>query len=154
MGIAGGAVYVLDYTFDNGGNFKGATGYSMRPVYQDYIDQMNDPETVAEYYSDVWRQQVADGATELGLADFCEQVVRECGFEGRLYPLDDPSYRAEFEQVLETCDPETRRAIEELGGDCVAWECGSCGRCFGGVAFEQVFDAGLLEEIERAEGKR
>ena len=151
VGICGGEVYILEYIFEDG-SFKGAVGYSMRPVYQEYIDQMCDPKTVAEYCSDLWREQVASGATELGLAEYCEQVVRDSGFDGRLHPLDDPSYRGEFEQVLETCDPETRKAIKKLGGDCVAWECGAGGRCFSkGLEWEQVFDPKLLAEIEKAE---
>lgn len=154
VGICGGAVYVLEYIFEDGsfGSFKGAVGYSMRPVYQEYIDQMNDPENVAEYYSDMWQQAVASGATELGFAEYCEQVVRDTQADGRLHPLDDPSFRWDFEQVLETCDPETRKAIEKLGGDCVAWECEGCGRCFRkGMEWEQVFDGGLLAEIEGVE---
>ena len=151
VGICGGEVYILEYIFEDG-SFKGAVGYSMRPVYQEYIDQMCDPKTVAEYYSDLWREQVASGGTELGLAEYCEQVVRDTQFEGQLHPLDDPSFRGEFEQVLETCDPETRKAIKKLGGDCVAWEYGSGGRCFSkGLEWEQVFDPKLLAEIEKVE---
>lgn len=151
VGICGGAVYVLEYIFEDG-SFRGAVGYSMRPVYQDYIDNMCDPENVAEYYSDLWKQAVACGGTELGLAEYCEQVVRDTQFEGRLHPLDDPSFRGEFEQVLKTCDPETRKAIEKVGGDCVAWECEGCGRCFNkDMAWEQVFDPKLLAEIEKVE---
>ena len=151
VGICGGAVYVLEYIFEDG-SFRGAVGYSMRPVYQDYIDDMCDPENVAEYYSDLWKQAVACGGTELGLAEYCEQVVRDTQFEGLLHPLDDPSFRGEFEQVLETCDPETRKAIEKVGSGCVAWEVEGCGRHFSkGMAWEQVFDGGLLAEIEKVE---
>lgn len=151
VGICGGAVYVLEYIFEDG-SFRGAVGYSMRPVYQDYIDQMCDPENVAEYYSDMWKQAVACGGTELGLAEYCEQVVRDTQADGLLHPMDDPSFRGEFEQVLETCDPETRKAIEKLGGDCVAWECEGCGRHFSkGMEWEQVFDPKLLAEIEKVE---
>lgn len=153
VGIVGGEIYVLDEIFNYGDGFKGATGYSMRPVFQDEIDNGNDPDTVADYYSDLWREQVASGATELGLTEWCEQLVRECG-SGSLYPLDDPSFRDDFKQAVAGASDEIKQAVAEIGGDCVAWQVCGCGRCFDcDMAWDRLLDRQLWDEIKQAERK-
>lgn len=150
VGERGGAVYVLEEIFNYDDGFKGATGYSMRPVYQDEIDSENDPENVAEYCGDIWREQVASGATELGLAEWCEQVVRDSECEGRLFPLDDDSFRGDFEQAIEQATPEIQAKVKAIGGGCVAWQVEGCGRCLGEL--DEVWREDLAEIIKQAEG--
>lgn len=149
VGIAGGAVYVLEYIFEDG-SFKGATGYSMRPVYQDYIDNMNEPDTVRDEIEHIWRDAVAHGDETRGLEEYAEWCIDAVKGEGRLHIFDDDSFRDDFKQILDNSNEETRQAVEQVGGDCVAWECESCGRCLK-VDFEQVLDKDAVDAIQKVE---
>lgn len=142
VGIKDGAVYVLNYVFENG-DFKGATGFTMRPISQDYIDQRWDKDYLEDTYREVWKDSVACGNTEDSFADFLQNIIEETELNSELlYPTDDPSFRFEFEEILEGAPAKIKARVNEIKtlANGVEWECESCGRIFGDSQFWHEFE--------------
>lgn len=145
VGTSGGGVAVLGEVFEYN-NFRGATGYIMRPVYQDEIDEYNDIDWLMDYTRERWEMAVRAGDTDLGFREWCEMAVQDAQNEGLLYPWDDPSFRDEFDDAVENAPAGVREKIKALGEGCVAWSCDSCGRCLGRL--------GRLDEVWRTDLKK
>lgn len=145
VGIKDGEVYVLKEVFNDNG-FKGATGYSMRPLTKDYVEEMKDP----EYIRDLWKQAVQADSTDLGLEEWADEANEEAEMEGRLFATDDPSYRDEFEDLVEELPQEQKEQVQKLTD--LTWEASGCGRCFNkDMKFDVVFDKELLDLINKHE---
>ena len=156
VGIKDGELYVLEYVFAHGDNFKGAVGYCMNVLTQDYIDNMNDIRTLCEEYDYLWREAVQAGSTELSLQEFMQRWVDECYYHNQLFPSDDNSFRCQTEKLVEELPAEQKTELEKRFGvmdeDYVTWSCSGCGRCFNADgAWEVVFRADLLELIKQYE---
>ena len=141
VGIKDGEVYVLEDVFKGG-----ATGYTMRPLTKDYVEEMKDP----EYIRDLWKQAVQAGQTDLGLEEWADEVNEEAEMEGRLFATDDDSYRDEFEDLVEELPQEQKEKVQKLTD--LTWEASGCGRCFKkDMKFDVVFNKELLDLINKHE---
>ena len=154
VGVIDGELAILEYTFEDGENFKGGVGYRMRTMTQEYIDCRKDPDNADE---DLWKQAVAGDYTTLGLDDWWEDACDEAEMEGKYYPFDDDSYRYETNELYEALSDDDREKIEEImgvkGEDYVDFECGSCGRCFNANAeWDLILRPDLVELINKLEG--
>lgn len=145
VGIKDGEVYVLEEVYNDNG-FKGAVGYSMRPLTKDYVEKMKDP----KYMRDLWKQTVQADETDLGLEEWADEANEEAEMDGRLFATDDPSYRDEFEDLVEELPQEQKEQVQKLTD--LTWEVSSCGRCFKkDMKFDVVFDKELLGLINKHE---
>lgn len=154
VGVIDGELAILEYTFEDGENFKGGVGYRMRTMTQEYIDCRKDPDNADE---DLWKQAVAGDYTTLGLDDWWEDACDEAEMEGKYYPFDDDSFRYETNELYEALPDDDREKIEEImgvkGEDYVDFECGSCGRCFNANAeWDLILRPDLVELINKLEG--
>lgn len=134
VGIKDGELFVLDYVFKHGDNFKGATGFSMGTITQDYIDEMNDVNTLCEEYDYLWRESVQAKSTEDSLQDYMQSLIDECSSLDQLFPFDDNSYRHETEKLVEELPSEQKAELEKvfgvMGEDFATWSVSCDGRCF------------------------
>jgi hypothetical protein len=114
VGIKDGEIYVLRECFKYSDGFKGCTGYSMRPLTQEEIDQANDSS-----YSDleyIWRESVSSGRTLQGYEEWFEDAAEEAHNSGRYFPFDDPSYRDDFDSIIRNVSSDhCRKIIEHFG---------------------------------------
>ena len=114
VGIKDGEIYVLSECFKYSDDFKGCTGYSMRPLTQEEIDRAND----ASYgnLEDVWRDIVSSGGTLQGYEEWFEEAVAEAHDSGLYFPYDDLSYRYDFDSIIRNISSEhCRKIIEHFG---------------------------------------
>lgn len=141
VGIKDGEVYVLEEVFNGG-----AVGYSMQPLTKDYVEEMKDP----KYIRDLWKQVVQAGQTDLGLKEWADEANEEAKMDGKLFVADDPSYRDEFEDLVEELPQEQKEQVQKLTD--LTWQVSSCGRCFEkDMKFDVVFDKELLDLINKHE---
>lgn len=152
VGIKDDEIYVVKYTFGEAKGFHGATGYSMRPLKGYEIDERNDPYC----NEDLWIEAVKAGDTHLGLEDWVEQVLMENMSSDQLFPLDDTSYRWEFNELIDELPQEQKKIIEDIFGekgvDFVEWTWNGGGRCFSKEdKWDYVFNQEVLDEIMRFE---
>lgn len=153
IGISNGLVYVLKDTFKYSDGFKGCCGYAMSTISQDYIDEHNDVDWLCENEYDIWHEAVRANTTTLGLDDFMKDLVLNCC---DLFPLDDSSFRSDFEDALKDARPEVaKKVIEYFGADSDefgAWNNGCCGRCFDkDMKWDELFEPELWEMIKTYE---
>jgi hypothetical protein len=139
----------VDNFFDHGGGFKGVTGYYMRPLTEEEIEERNSEDNYIEYYREIWKECVRTDQTEYGLYDFVKDSIQ---YEPGLFPGDDPSYRDEAEEIISKLPQEFQEKIKELCGEYQTWECSGCGRCFSkDMEFDFVFDNEVLKKIQEIE---
>ena len=149
VGVKDGEIFVLEETFKHSDTFKGAVGYSMRPLTQDDIDSGNDPEAVR----DLWVDAVIGGHTDLGLEDYAEDMQRWCdGY----YPCDDGSHRYQFNNLIDELPKKIQNKLKKIfgvrGEDYIDWQVSSGGRCFNSNdKWELVIDEYALELIKQFE---
>ena len=141
VGIKDGEVYVLKEVFNGG-----VVGYSMSPLTKGQAEEMKDP----EYVRDIWVQEVQAGNTDLGLEEWAEEANEAAELDDRLFATDDPSYRDEFEDLVEELPQEQKEQVQKLTD--LTWQVCSCGRCFNkDMKFDVVFDKALLDLINKHE---
>ena len=156
VGIKSGELYVLEDVFKYSDGFKGATGYSMNVIIQEYIDNMNDIDYLETELDYLWRDAVQAGKTTDSLREYMKSLVDECQFYGQLFPLDDNSYRYDTEKLVEELPAEQKAELEKvfgiMGEDYVTWSVGGCGRCFNANdEWDVIFRPDLLELIKQYE---
>ena len=157
VGIKDDEIYVVIYTFGEDGEpkgFHGATGYSMRPLKQNEIDDGNDPYN----NEDLWLEAVRRGETYLGLEDWVEKVLVANMYSDELFPCDDTSHRFEFNELIDELPQEQKQIIEDVFGkkgiDFVEWTSSRGGRCFSkDDKWDYVFNQEVLDEIMRFENE-
>lgn len=152
VGVIDGELAILEYTFEDSENFKGAVGHTMRTLTQEQIDSRKD-----EADEDLWKQAVAGDYTTLGLDDWWEDACDEAEMEGRYYPFDDDSYRYKTNELYEALSDDDREKVEEIlgvkGEDYVDFTCGSGGRCFSAdTKWDLILRPDLVELINKLEG--
>ena len=146
VGIKDDEVYVLQTVFDDNG-FKGATGYSMRPLTQSEVDDRLDD---AEYYRDLWKQAVENDQTDLGLDEFVQEANEEAEMDGLYYCGDDDSFRSEFEDLIEELPEAKKKQLESMTD--LSWTVCGCGRHFTkNMKFDVVFNKKLVDLINKYE---
>ena len=156
VGIKNGELYVLEDVFKYSDGFKGATGYSMNVITQEYIDNMNDIDYLENELEYLWREAVQAEKTTDSLREYMESLVDESQFYGQLFPLDDNSYRYDTEKLVEELPAEQKAELEKvfgvMGEDYATWSVSGCGRCFNANdKWDVVFRPDLLELIKQYE---
>lgn len=156
VGIKNGDLYVLEDVFKYSDNFKGATGYYMNIITQDYIDEMNDINFLEAELDYLWREAVQAGNTTDSLREYMQSLIDECQFYDRLHPMDDNSFRYQTEKLVEELPTEQKTELEKvfgvMGEDFVTWDCSGCGRCFNADdKWEIIFRPDLIELIKQYE---
>lgn len=151
VGVIDGELAILEYTFEDSENFKGAVGHTMRTLTQEQIDSQKEAD------EELWKGAVAGGSTTLGLDDWWEDACDEAEMNNLYYPYDDDSYRYETNELYEALSDDDREKIEEImgvkGEDYVDFECGSGGRCFDANAeWDLILRPDLVELINKLEG--
>ena len=155
LGIKNDTLVVLEYTFEDGNDFKGAVGYTMSPITKSYIDERKSFDYADKY---MWQEAVANDSTELGFEDWWEEQVDECYMYDQLFPYDDNSFRDKTERLWEELPDEEREKLEEVFGvmdkDFVTFDCSSCGRCIVDKDdnWQIILDEDLLNKCKELEG--
>jgi hypothetical protein len=86
----------------------------MRPLTQEEIDQANDSSYGDLEY--IWRESVSDGGTLLGYEEWFEEAVDEARISDLYFPLDDTSYRYDFDSLIRNISSDhCRKIIEHFG---------------------------------------
>lgn len=156
VGIKNGELYVLEDVFKYSDGFKGATGYSMNVITQEYIDDMNDIDYLETELDYLWREAVQAGETTDNLREYIESLVDKCQSHGQLYPSDDNSFRYDTEKLVEELPAEQKAELEKvfgvMGKDYATWSVSGCGRCFNANdEWDVIFRPDLLELIKQYE---
>ncbi len=125
--------YFLEYTFDEGNAFRGAVGYSLRPVS---FAEAEERRLSWDDDGEDWRMAVAAEETTLGMDDWHEWV-KAIEDDELLFDFSYTS-QAEAEQLLaklQADDPDVE-LLECVGG----------GRCFSHKqTWDEVFDREALD---------
>lgn len=112
----------------------GACGVTMNTIDQAYIDEMNDRDYLIQEYNYLWREAISAGNTELGLAEYIDELISNLEYSDELFVGDDPSFRCDCEYAIESIPDELRAKVESIIGvkdeDYVALSCVSCGALF------------------------
>ena len=117
IGTDEGTVIVLDYTFNHGDGFKGATGAAVRPVSQDEIDRALTDDEKQEWFEELWRQDAGttNGTTD-SLEDWAQAQDDDEYLDGRF-----ESYQGiDAEDIAQAVGQEVPERYELIG----------CGRMF------------------------
>lgn len=96
-----GDAVLLCYTFGYEDGFKGATGAILELVSEAQYDEATTPEALEEYAEALWRENVGEGGTTIGLSDWAEMAGDEL-----IEALYDDSYAhlvPEGEHVATNC---------------------------------------------------
>lgn len=152
-----GLAVVLEdiFTYPNS-NLHGATGYRMGVLTKEDVEAGKEDECLKE----LWQDAVANGYCEDGFKDRLEKANAECtrSEDGRLFPLDDPGFRADFAKALTDLNDEERQKLEQamdIDEQFVTWNCERYGRCLGDLYseadFKLLINSELLQKIIRAE---
>lgn len=158
--LKGGGVVVLEDCFKYENDLHGATGFIVRPLYQDEIDEGNDLGHIKDEYSFLWQEAVKEGKTELGLEDYIKELLEQEDYNPDTYFIgDDPSFRYEMDKAIEKLSDEKRgRLWRALGGekgvgDFIDWTSESCGRCvpLDAAEYTLLLQPHLLEAAKKAE---
>jgi|TARA_R110000822_G_scaffold140208_1_gene277942 hypothetical protein len=143
VGIKNGEIYFLNDVFNYKDGMKGATGFSLRPLTQNEVDQRNTDEYYEDYYREIWQMEVQAESTEDGLSDWIENTIKPNEYDVE-YAGHDSSYSEHYEEAKKHYDEE----------DVVCFEPGSSGRCFNEEllsSFEKVIDHSLIDLIRQYE---
>ena len=156
VGIKDGELYVLEDVFKYSDGFKGATGYSMNVITQEYIDNMNDIDYLCKENDYLWREAVQAQRTTDSLQEFMQSLIDESLYNDMLFPFDDNSFRHQTEKLVKELPTEQKAELEKvfgiMGEDYVTWNCSDCGRCFNANdEWDVVFRPDLLELIKQYE---
>lgn len=103
IGIKGDDVYVLDEVFEYPDGFHGATGFSMRLIMPDEINDLRGDDSYYDYYKEGWKEAVRTDATEDSLEEWSERAWEEEKQDyNAVFPGDwDHSFVDEFKKGLD-----------------------------------------------------
>jgi len=141
--------YVLDYTFDNGDGFKGATGYIFVPVTKVQQKEAMTYEAVKERFEELWRDAVHNRLTEQGLDTYINEIYDNISIDD-IFDTSEFSTGVTVAQVYNSELPEN--TLDEKKAEFC--ECVGAGRIFShNMQFDKVYDPELLKEINLFEDK-
>lgn len=154
VGVIDSELLILEYTFYDGETFKGAVGYTMDTMTQDYINERKDLDNTG---NELWKQAVENESTILGLEDWWKNMCDEAEINDEYFPLDDPYYRYETNKLYEDLPETDRKKIENILGvkgiDYVDFNCTGSGRCFyANDKWDLILRPDLVELINKLEG--
>ena len=139
VGVIGDEIYMLDYSFDDGQDFKGCTGTTFKLVSKEEYGERTDAENIAEEYRDVWVETVKSNRTDDSLIDWVKQCIEED--ENFVFDMSYAEYHDKIREVLGVTE-EDYPMIECVGG----------GRCFSkNMKFDKVFNQKLVDVINEFE---
>lgn len=143
---------VCEYVFKVSNDFKGAVGYTMKPLYKEDIDSMNDdidPEEMMESFISYIKE---NGQYDISLNDYIKMCQEEAKDYGRYGIWDDPSYRGEIKELIKNLSENHKIEIEEnFGNDVVDWGICSGGRCLDRQEYLVIFEPDIIKMIQEYE---
>lgn len=153
-----GNLIIVNYIFDDemhGKPFCGATGSTLAPLTQAYVDDRNNVDAMKDLgYDEIWREAVKAGSTEQGLDDFLADILRY-NTDG-LFPGHDTgdTQYADLQQYKDAiyANMNIGANFPSVPDDVIDFECIGCGRMFP-VELAIVFDQELLDAINAIELK-
>jgi len=139
IGMIDGEYYMLDYIFDDGKDFKGATGSVFSPVSPEEQEDLLDIDNIKDTFADCWREAVSGGHTEDSLDDYCQSIIDNDGIDGVI----DTSYSNYWDKI---------RQLDKKFTDDWVFNCTGGGRCFSkNMKFDKVFRQDLIDIINKYE---
>ena len=141
IGIKDGEIYFLNYVFKHEDGFKGATGFSLRPLDQKEVDYRNTPLYYEDIYRDSWKCEVSADTTEFGLAEYIEHYIKP-----NEYDVDYAGHDTSYSEHYDEAKTHFKNAV--------SFECGSGGRCFNHKllnSFDIVINQELIDLIKKYE---
>ena len=140
VGIKDGELYMLDYVFDDGKDFKGATGSIFDPVSQQWIDECNSDENKKEHLIESWRNSVSSGDTEESLQEYIDT-----------WPEDDNEFFGQDTSYIYRIPEGT---LEKYFPGAVTFTCVGGGRCFEkNMKFDVIISQDMVDLINKYETK-
>ena len=130
--------YFLDYTFNQGKGFKGATGTVVEVLTEEKRDERVENYFDADNMKYLWEQAVNGDRTVLGLDDWIDLVRETDGESG----------------VIEEATEEQKNALKELLGEEAVFMTNvrGGGRCFDeNMKWDKLFNSELWEKIKAIE---
>lgn len=132
---ADGVVLMLGSFFEYKDGMKGCTGSKFYFVSPQEIEQRNDLDDIKWNYDYIWKEEVQDGNTELGLDDWAEQFRDSYITNGDgLFVSHDTSYLHKLDRDDAFLKFASNYTGQELTGlydsDLGTFECVGGGRCF------------------------
>ena len=117
-----GELILVNYLFScgdglNGEAFHGATGATLMPLSQDYIDERNEVKNVIETYGYLWEEAVKDGNTTDSQEEYMQAMIDAevlCG-SGLFFGHDD-SYIYDVPDVVKKTHFDGYESFECVGG--------------------------------------
>jgi len=138
VGIIGNDIYMLDYTFSDGKDFKGATGTVFNLVSKEQYEETMDNQD--DLFLDMWKDAVANNTTEQSFKDWFNDIS------------DDEKLEINFDQSYSEYHDEIREIMNVSKEDYPVICCTGGGRCFKkGMKFDKVFNKKLIAEINKFE---
>lgn len=113
-----GEITVLDYVFDHGDGFKGATGSKFYPVSREEYEERTDLEYITEYLIDSGLELPED--FKRGGFDAWAKAIKQAGEDGTF--MFDQSYSELWDMLREVSGLNEDEAF--------IFECVGGGRCF------------------------
>jgi hypothetical protein len=147
VGIKDGEIYFLNYTFHHSDGCKGATGFSLRPITKDEVDERNEYKNVKEYVRELWQIAVNDGNYEGSLEDYADDYIYDIDID------ENDGDRACFIGHDDSYSEHYGEARKYFDG-AYTFELGSGGRCFSSDdKWDKVINQELLNFIKKSESK-
>lgn len=130
-----GEVTMIDSFFEYKDGMKGVTGSEFYFVPPDEIESRNDLDEIKSNYDYIWREEVQNGDTELGLDEWAEQFLDSYIVNGDgLFISHDISYLHRLDRDDAFLKFASNYTGQELTGlydaDLGTFECVGGGRCF------------------------
>lgn len=143
LGIRDGDLVFLGEIFEYEGGFKGCTGFSMRYVSPETIEENNEVDNIRDHCEDLWIEAVKARETTDSLDDYVQQIIDDASYSGLLYSFYDASFQCDQEEGIGKLAEKTKQKIYEYFDtteENFNTEVGSCGRCIGETSdFELCF---------------
>jgi len=116
-------------------DIKGAVGTMLIPIPKEEYEYRTSTEGLKEFFEDIWRQEVDEGRTDVGLEEYATLFYESAGDES----VFDLSYSKYHDCVRKLgYDEESFPIITCVGG----------GRCFNkDIKWTKIYDKKLLAEI-------
>ncbi len=144
IGRIGDEYYWLEYIFNDENGFKGAVGFSLRPITIEEAEQRRED---FDEDNELWKMAVSSGNTELSAEDWHKMVLDIDGDDS----VFDMSFFSPYgEELIKKLNAD----IEDEGERYELTEACGCGRHFDiGMKWDELFKPELYKLIEQAEAK-
>lgn len=133
-------ILVLDYVFDHGAGFKGATGTRFKPVSREYYEEQTTLEAITEYLMDA-TNELPEQFRRGGFQSWAQAIIDNCEEEQVMF---DSSYSNLWDYL--------RSELNLTEDEAYIFTCTGGGRCFG-ADFQGNYNQELSKIIREYESK-